>query len=234
MDVQAARDFYEARLDAIEADPWECPEFADVQMGLAAGRSALQQPVPPMVYDFKGFLAVIENMEGLDLASSMPPTSIDGRMLLAMDNAPALLAMGAMMSPELAGMNIEPNGEPVPFNMPQLAMVASSVFVALQDNGLALSFGDGMEDGLNGMLNADAEDSGTFLSFSMDAGRYYSFLGEAMTLAEADSENPMPAEMQAAMTDVMVAAGSLYDRMAADFKFTERGIEIDSVVTFQD
>ena len=172
MDVQAARDFYEARLDAIEADPWQCPQFAEMQMGIAAGRAALQQPVPPMVYDFKGFLAVIENLEGLDLASSMPPTSIDGRMLLAMDNAPALLAMGAMMSPELAGMNIEPNGEPVPFNMPQMAMIASSVFVALQDNGLALSFGDGMENGLNGMLNADAADNGTFLSFSMDAGRY--------------------------------------------------------------
>ena len=113
-DLQSARDFYEARLDAMEADPWECPQFAEMQMGIAAGRQALQQPVPPMVYDFNGFLAVIENLEGMDLASSMPPTSIDGRMLLSMDNAPALLAMGAMMSPELAGMNIEPNWQPWP------------------------------------------------------------------------------------------------------------------------
>ena len=234
LDVQAARDYYEDRLDAIEADPWECPEFAEMQMGLAAGRQALQQPVPPMVYDFKGFLAVINNLEGLDLATSMPPTSIDGRMLLSMDNAPALLAMGAMMSPELAGMNIEPNGEPVPFDMPQMAAIASSVFVALQDDGLALSFGDGMEDGLKGMLNADAEATGTFLSFSMDAGRYYSFIGEAMMLAEQDDESEMPPGMQAAMNDVMQAAGSFYDRMSADFRFTDRGIELDSVVTFQD
>lgn len=234
MDVQAARNFYEARLDALEADPWECPEFAAMHMGIEAGRQALQQPVPPMVYDFKGFLAVIERLEGMDLANNIPPTSVDGRMLLAMDNAPALLAMGAMMSPELAGMNIEPNGEPVPFNSPQMAMIASSVFVALQDNGLAMSFGDGQEGGLNDMLNADAEDSGTFLSFSMDAGRYYSFLGDAMMLAEQDDENSMPPEMQAAMNDVMQAAGSLYDRMSADFRLTERGIEMDTTVTFQD
>ena len=234
LDVQAARDFYEARLDAIEDDPWECPQFADMQMGLAAGRQALQQPVPPMVYDFKGFLAVINDLEGLDLASSMPPTSIDGRMLLAMDNAPALLAMGAMMSPELAGLNLEPNGEPVAFNMPQMQAVANSVFVALQDNGLAMSFGDGMEAGLNDMLNAAAEDNGTFLSFSMDAGRYYSFIGEAMMLAEQDDEKQMPPDMRAALNDVMVAAGSFYDRMSADFKFTEHGIEIDSNITFKD
>ena len=234
MDVQAARDFYEARLDAIESDPWECPQFAAMQMGIEGGRQALQQPVPPMVYDFKGFLAVIESLEGMDLANSMPPSSVDGRMLLAMDNAPALLAMGAMMSPELAGMNIEPNGEPVPFNLPQMAMIASSVFVALQDNGLAMSFGDGMEGGLSDMLNADAEESGTFMSFSMDAGRYYSFLADVMTLAEQDEENEMPPEMQAAMNDVMQAAGGLYDRMSADFRFTDRGIEMDTTVTFQD
>jgi len=55
-----------------------------------------------------------------------------------------------------------------------------------------------------------------------------------MMLAEQDDENPMPQGMQAAMNDVMQAAGSFYDRMSADFRFTERGVELDTAVTFQD
>ena len=234
MDVMAARNFYEARLDALEAEPFECEHFADMQAGIAAGRLALNQPVPPMIYDFKGFLAVINDVEGLDLATNTPPTSMDGRMLLAMDNAPALLALGAMFSPEVAGLNIEPDGKPVAFDLPQMQSVVDSVYIALTDDALAMSFGDGMELELDAMLSADADNNGTFMSFSMDASRYYAFIADAMSLAEQDEENPMPPEMQAAMNDIMVAFSGFYDRVTADVRFTERGVEIDSLITLKD
>jgi len=234
LDVMAARNFYEARLDALEADPFECEQFAAMQAGVAAGRQALSQPVPPMIYDFKGFLAVINDIEGLDLATNTPPTSMEGRMMLAMDNAPALLAMGAMFSPELAGLEIEPNGEPVAFDLPQMQSVVDSVYIALTDDALAMSFGEGMEKELAGMLSAAAEENGTVMSFSMDASRYYAFIGEAMSLAEEDDENPMPPEFQAAMNDIMVAFSGFYDRVTADVRFTQRGVEIDSLITLKD
>jgi tetratricopeptide (TPR) repeat protein len=44
-----------------------------------------------MAYDFKGFVAVINEIEGLDVQSQTPPTSIDGNFMLAMDNAQALV-----------------------------------------------------------------------------------------------------------------------------------------------
>jgi len=234
LDVMEARNFYEARLDALEADPFECEEFAEFQAGIAASRAALQQPVPPMVYDFKGFLTVINDIEGLDLATNTPPTSVDGRVLLAMDNAPALLALGAMFSPELAGLSIEPDGKPVPFQLPQSQPVLESVHVALTDEAVAMSFGAGAEQELDGMLSADTGEAGTFMSFSMDASRYYAFIGEAMMLAEQDEENPMPPEFQAALNDIMVTFSDFYDRMSADIRFTERGIEIDSTITLKD
>jgi len=94
LDFKAARSFMEARLDAMEADPFECEHFADVQGGVAQARESLNQPLPPMVYDFKGFVAVIDEIEGLDVATQTPPTSVDGSFLLAMDNAQGLVAMG--------------------------------------------------------------------------------------------------------------------------------------------
>ncbi len=234
IDVMAMRNFYEAQLDALDEDPFLCEAFADLQAGIEQGRMALQQPVPPMVYDFRGFVGVIKEIEGLNMATRTPPTSVDGRFLLAMDNVPALVSFGAMLSPELAGLDLQPDGEPLQLDMPQAQMLGGDVFVAMTDDALALSVGDGAETELARMLTADATDNGTFLSFSMDAARYYTFIGEAMALSEPDDENAMPPEFQAAMQDMMLAIADIYDRMFLDVRFTEKGIVIDSSVTLRD
>jgi len=77
LDLLAAREFYAARLDALEAQPYQCELFAEMQGSVAQGRELLNQPVPPIVYGLQGFLAVIENVEGMDLQNNQPPTSID-------------------------------------------------------------------------------------------------------------------------------------------------------------
>jgi hypothetical protein len=234
LDIKAARSFYEARLDAIEAQPFECELFQEMQAGVAAGRQALNQPVPPMVYDFKGFLAVIEDIEGLDLASNMPPTSVAGRFLLAMDNATALISLGAMFSPELAGLNLEPGGDPVRIVPPQLQGVAEALFVAMTENAIAISVGEGVEQNLPDALSAAAGENGTLVSFSMDASRYYSFIAEAMLLADEEDETPMSPEFQKALNDIMLASSDFYDRMSARVRLTARGIQIDSKITLKD
>jgi len=234
IDVMAMRNFYEAQLDALDSDPFLCEEFADIQAGVGQGRMALQQPVPPMVYDFRGFVGIINDIKGLNMATRTPPTSVDGQFLFAMNNAPALVSLGAMLSPELAGLDLQPDGEPVQLDMPQAQMLGGDVFVAMTDDALALSVGGGAETELARMLTADATDNGTFLSFSMDAARYYTFIGEAMALSEPDDEDAMPPEFQAAMQDMMLAVADIYDRMFLDVRFTEKGVVIDSSVTLRE
>lgn len=234
IDMKAAREFLEARLDAMEAKPFACEYFADLQAGVAGGRQALNQPVPPMVYDFKGFLAVIDEIEGLDVATQTPPTSIDGSFLLAMNNAEALIAMGAMFSPELASLNLQADGNPVPLELPQMQAMGIAAFAAMNENALAISVGEDSESELDGLLGAAASDPSPFMSFSMDAARYYGFLGEAMAADGDDKENAPTAEMQAAMQEVMAAVANVYDRMSVDVRFTERGVELISSVTLQD
>jgi hypothetical protein len=234
LDIKAARSFYEARLDAIEAQPFECELLQGMQAGVAAGRQALNQPVPPMIYDFKGFLAVIDDIEGLDLASNMPPTSVAGRFLLAMDNATALVALGSMFSPEVAELELEAGGEPVRLESPQLQAVAEAVYVAMTDSAIAISVGDGIEKQLTDALAADAGEEGTLFSFSMDASRYYAFVAEAMLLADEGDETPMSPEFQKALNDIMLASSDFYDRMSARVRLTDRGIQIDSNITLKD
>ena len=134
------------------------------------------------------------------------------------------------MSPELAALNVEPDGKPVLLDVPQAQMAGEEMYVALNDDALAISVGNGADSKLTGMLEADASDNGTFFNFSMDAGRYYTFIGEAMAQAEPDSDDPMSPEFQAAMQEVMLAIADMYDRMTVDMRFTEDGMVFDSVV----
>ncbi len=233
LNIKEMRDFYAAQLDAIESDPWKCEFFADLQSGAAAGRAALNQPVPPMVYDIRGFVAVVNDVSGMDLANQRPPEDIDAGFVLAVENAPALLQMGAMFSPEIAALNLQPDGKAVEFAPPQLGAVVENSFIALEDNALALAVGDGAEKNVTGLLGASSADPAPFMSMSVDAERYYGFIGDAMMLDDSGEDGLSP-EGRAAMRDMMVAFGELYDRLVMDVHFTNRGVEFDTTVTLGD
>ncbi len=232
LDVMAARSFVEARLDAMEAEPFECEHFADWQAGVDSGRQALARPVPPIVYDVKGFLTVIDKVEGLDIATQTPPTSFDGTFLLAMDNAQALVSMGALFSPEIAELNLQPDSKPVALDLPQLQSMGIAAFAALNDGALAISVGEAAETEVVDMLGAESVSPPPFMSFSMNAARYYSFMGDAIAAGDADKDGTQ--EMQAAMTEMMQSIAELYDRMSGDVVFTEHGIEVRMVETLKD
>lgn len=235
VDVDAARKFAEARIDAIEADPYECELFAGLQQGAAGAREGLKQPLPPMAYGFKGFLAVIDDVEGLDIASQTPPTSVDGRFLLAMDNAQSLVAMGAMFSPDLANLNLQPDGKPVPLSLPQLQAMGMSAFAALTESALALAVGDGGDAKLGAMLSAEVAETLPIMSFSVDAARYYSFVGDAIAASPPKEGQPeMSPEFKEALGEIMSAVADLYDRISADVVLTGNGVEIRSIVTLKD
>jgi hypothetical protein len=234
IDVKAARDFVEARIAAMEAEPFECEHFAGLQAAVAGGRVALSQPVPPIIYNFKGFLAVIDDIQGLDVATQTPPTSVDGRFLLAMDNVQALVSLGTMFSPELAALNLQTDGEPVALDLPQMQALGMTAYAALTDNALAIAVGDDAAAELEKMLTADAVEPPVFFTFSMDAARYYAFLGDAIAAGKQDTDDAASPEMQAALKDIMQAISDLYDRMTTDIRFTARGVEIESSVTLSD
>jgi hypothetical protein len=108
-----------------------------------------------------------------------------------------------------------------------------TAFAALNEGGLAVSVGDDAETQAEGMLGADAASPPPFMSFSVDAARYYSFMGEAIAAGEAGVEDAPTPEMQAALTEMMNAIADFYDRMSIDVLFTENGIEMRAVETLK-
>ncbi len=240
MNPLSAKNFLAARLDAMEADPYECEMLADLQSGVGDMRAALEQPLPPVVYGFRGFVTDIMAVNGMDLAAGTPPETVDGGVLVAIEGAQGLVAMGAMMDPELASLNLQPDGKPVKLTMASIAEFAEEAYAALSDSALSLAFGEGSESKSADMLVADSATVAPFMSISMDADEYYSFMAEAMdaeAAAETDEEGEseeMPPAVKEAMRKAMLAGGDFYDRIAADVLFTERGIEINSRATFVD
>lgn len=235
LDPLALRSFYEGRLDAMEAEPFECEVLGELQASTVKGREALAQPLPPVVYSFRGFLANITNIEGMDVATQTPPESIDASLLFAIENAQDLVTMAAMMSPEVAALNLTPDGKAKLLNLPQLAEIAEQAFAALSENALSVSLGAGAEAEAESMLSADVVDASPFMSMSFDAKRYYEFIGQTMMEEdESDDGEQMPLAMRTALRDAMVSSGDMYERMAVNVLLTKRGIELDSRMTLAD
>ncbi len=235
LDPMAMRSFYEARLDVMEADPFECATLADLQNSTVKGRAALAQPVPPVVYSFRGFLANVTNIEGMDVTTQTPPSSIDASFLFAMENAEALVTMAAMLSPEIAALNLLPDGKAKILDLPQLAEIADQAFAALSSGGLSVSLGEGAEANAEAMLQAEVVKDKPFISVAFDAKRYYEFVGQAaMEGSDSEEGEEVPVALRAAIRDAVVSSGEMYDRMAFNVHFTDRGIEVNSRMTLAD
>jgi len=231
-DLLALRSFFEARLDAMEADPYECEMFADLQAGVAKGREALNQPFPPVVYSFRGFVASIADFQGMDLSSNVPPESVDASILIAMENAESLIAMAAMMDPEIAALNLLPDGKPVKLELSRLPEFIEEAFAALSSSGLSVAVGKDAESKAADTLVADSANPAPFMSMSMDAERYYAVIAESMS--QNDDDEDVPEAVRDALRDAMLVGGSMYERMLFDIRFTERGVELGGRMLLSD
>ena len=232
LDPMALRTFYEARLDAMEKAPFQCAALAELQASTAQGRQALAQPLPPVVYNFRGMMATIEDVEVFDMSTTQPPESIDAGILFVVENAQDLVNMAALMSPQVAALNLLPDGKSRRLDLPELGEMAEKAFAALSNSGLSISVGDGAEQKAEAMLEADIERTSPLMSVSVDAKRYYEFVGQAMMQADDPEEgDPTPIEVREAMRDVVLSSGSIYERMLTRVYLTSRGIEVATRMT---
>ncbi len=232
LDIEAIRSFFDKRVAALQEAPWKCEHLLDAQDQLFAAREqALAQPVPPVLYDFHGFLAVVNELEGFDIGKKQAPESIDASFLLAIDNAQGLLAMGQAMLPQLADMSIEPDGKAHRFELPETGAEAETAWLALSESAIALSVGKDAETALPALLRAEAGAPPPFMSAGIDGARYYSLVGDAM---RASDDEEMSEAMREALSDVLAAAADFYGRLQFDVTFTARGIEIDSEANLAD
>ncbi len=111
--------------------------------------------------------------------------------------------------------------------------MVDAAYVAMTDNALAISVGQGTEARLGDMLSAAINEPHPFISMEMDAARYYDFIANTMMIGD-DEEDNNPPEIRAAMSELTTAVGNVFSRMKFRVEFTERGVEFPTTVEFSD
>ena len=247
LDLKALRDFVEAQAEKIMANPYECPELGTINMGAMQAQQALQQPLPPIAYNFRGLVLDVNSIEGVDFENPGMPENLDLSMLLAFDNVSALLQMGQMMLPPLAAIEIAPDGEPIAIPQEMLQGYPSEVFAAMSDNLLAFSTGPGSEDRAAEMVAADTEGDSAVLAMSVDMAAYMGFMTDIQNsvmediAAEAGQSEDEEAQQAARIVEASMASnkamqeayGKVIDRETVHIRITENGFELPTVITLK-
>ena len=223
-------DFYSARLEAVRSDPYECELLGDLQKGIENGEGMLAQPIPPKLYDFRGMVAVLDNLDIDAMLAGIPPMDSDATVLLAIDDAPALLQMGAALSPDIQALNLEADGKARPLDVMQAQMLPSVPYIAMTDDLLAVSTGDEAESRVTRAIESAPGGDELFMSLALDAGTYYGLMSRSAAMSDDDTSP----EAQQALSNAMASLSEVYDRMNFHVRFTERGVEVDSELTFKD
>ena len=215
----ALKQFVATQVEALQSDPYECEWFAELNE-VEQVASQLEQPVPPFVSLFKGFRFVLDELS-FEEGQSQPDFS--GRALIAMDNPQMLLGMAQMMSPELAALQIEPNGEPVALPADALPAGSPQPYLAMNDAGIAIGVGPDNGAQLGALLGAPApEDDMPVMAFTYDMQAFGDLMTRFGDMMPADSD-----EDQAAMEDMRgVFQNQMFDRVSTLVYLTDRGVEM--------
>ncbi|MBV8758783.1 MAG: hypothetical protein JO257_15960 [Deltaproteobacteria bacterium] len=121
----------------LRSHPFRCDEFDKVNHSIDELASKLDEPLPPMVQGLRGFELVIDD------ASVMPPSGT-GHVLMAGDHIADLVHQMLVKIPQLAALQLPPDGSPVELPLSRLGIPASfkSAHVALRPTRAALAIGN--------------------------------------------------------------------------------------------
>lgn len=230
VNAAALRDFLIARVEAVATDPYKCELLAELQVTAAQLRDTLQTPVPPVYYDIRGLVANIDNIETPAISGPQQFASVDGQFLLAMRDAPAVVLLGEALLPELAALNLEPNGVPVRLDLSYTQSLDKQIFVALNEQALAISVGKGGETKLSDMLTAPPPEEGTLVSFTINNERHYAALLAALEQEGASNDEAM----KTSVAEIMTVYGKMFPRASMDVRIEELGIVFDNNATLGD
>jgi hypothetical protein len=226
-DPVAARDFARELVGGWVQSPPKCVAFSEVANNAKDWQNMLNRPIPPVVTNIRGFRV---NVDHLLMGESGQVEDAAGTVALFVKNPQMLLGMAQMFSPELAGMGIEQNGEPKPVpaglipNMPDLG-----AFVALGDEAIGLSVGEGQQDTLPEVLSSNEPD-GAILAYAINFEGYSQLMSAMMS--QLGQMEGMPTD-ELPPPDFMAPLAEIYETSRFAIRLTEQGIVVESELTMK-
>ena len=232
----AVRDWLKGALDDHAENPFTCEDLQDTNQQLADARVALNRPLPPFISNWRGMQLTLDSIPDQDMAASGTASmmeNISGLFALHMENPQMLLGMAQMFVPQLAEIELKPNGEvtalPQQFSGGDMSMELPPSWAAMTDQLLAVAFGAERRDDLPDVVQSEPVNDGTVLEAAYDYALYAESMGnfsESMMALEGE-DNEEAREMARMQDDMFSSYAEVVDRVGFSMRFTDRGVEFD-------
>jgi hypothetical protein len=154
----------------------------------------------------------VDEAPGLGVVQPVDLNSLKLGVILAMRKPEELVAFGNLFLPELAALELKPDGESVKVPQGRSNPTGQSVYVAMSDDRLAATLGGATDERLQGLMNKDANPDAPLLWMEADPVAYlglYEPLWESLGI------------MDEALLDEFE---SLYDRTTFSVRTSKNGL----------
>jgi len=197
IDVPALRAAIKALMGFMVAEGGNC-EWLEPQ-AIQAAMPKVDFMLGPMLGGLSGMYAQLTELHFDE--QTLQPDASTGGLLLAVSDPRGLVAMAAMMNPELAQLQLPEDGSAVAVPAELLPPQLGSLHLAAADGLLAMATGEGSAQRATAMLKAGRSDQPLLLAMGYDMGRFMGVMERMMGLAADRLEAMGEAEQAQAVRD---------------------------------
>ena len=227
----AVRDFLRDKANAIVADPYQCEQLADLNLRAEEALVQLNQPMPPLVNNFRGVRASLAEFV-MDPGQAIPQKA-HGHLAVHVEQPQMFVGMAQMMLPDLSELALVPGEPPVAIPETLMPIPGAVAFAAMTDESIGMSLGAGEEAGLPAFLDRKNGPAGVFLSVDYDMAAYIEYTDRVSQAAGSEhghQQNDAAQAIAEAAQEAIVAAA---DRSHTALSFSGDGLVIEGHMTFK-
>lgn len=227
--ILRGRDFLVAQADAVAKSPFTCATLAPLNQQFADMRTKLDQMIPPPLADLVGARLSISTFAWPQDAA-MPVVS--ARFLLASTNPAFLTNLAQVSVPALAGLKLEPNGQPVAIPAAALpgAPADLDLHAAMSANMLGISVGANEAAALGKAATAAPGTPGVLFDMNLD-GAVYQLMADGIGRF-ADKLPDEQRQQVEGSRELYAMYAKWFKRIEARVSLTSDGIELAESVVF--
>jgi hypothetical protein len=220
------KDFWIRQAEAVAAKPFTCSGLAPLNDVYRESKQNIDVTVPPPASDLTGLRITLDTVDLASISSATPDVS--GKILMALNNPMAALAMAQLALPGLANFKISPDGKSVPLPAGLAPAGTPPLFAAMSDKALAIGAGVGEDATLSGYLNAAPASEPVFLRLHF-SGKVYALMAQSFEKMKA----MLPADQQAHF-DEQARLLAMYEKWLRSgeitFTATKTGVAVHETV----
>ena len=214
LNLAKAREWLLATSTKHMENPYQCEQLEGINSSMAQAYENLNRPLPPLIGNFFGMKVKIDDFE-LNQASQMGsmPNKIKAMFAVLTSNPEMLVGMGQMFLPQLAGMDLTPNADPVPLKLDGLPTPDEPTWAASSKKAIGIAAGEGMDAQLNAFLAEGNSDTGEFLTLGVDSEFQKKMEQYSYSLID-----------DSGVTGISQPMPSIFKRIFLSAQFTEKGV----------